>query len=102
MRANYRKLLIGLVIVVALGAFAYHSRHKLHLADFTWKKFMHSISLANIPLLLLAIVRSVLLLRTSRGALATLFPLHWAVQFLGNLQCHAHGLRLDFSFRARW
>jgi uncharacterized protein (TIRG00374 family) len=56
MRANYRKLLIGLVIVVALGAFAYHSRHKLHLADFTWKKFMHSVSLANIPLLLLALV----------------------------------------------
>jgi hypothetical protein len=56
MRANYRKLLIGLVIVVALGALAYHSRHKLHLADFTWKKFMHSVSLANIPLLLLALV----------------------------------------------
>jgi uncharacterized protein (TIRG00374 family) len=56
MRANYRKLLIGLVIVVALGAFAYHSRHKLHLADFTWKKFMHSVSLANIPLLLLSLV----------------------------------------------
>ncbi len=56
MRANYRKLLIGLVIVVALGALAYHSRHKLHLADFTWKKFMHSVSLANIPLLLLSLV----------------------------------------------
>jgi len=56
MRANYRKLLIGLLIVVALGAFAYHSRHKIHLADFTWKKFMHSVSEANIPLLLLAIV----------------------------------------------
>jgi uncharacterized protein (TIRG00374 family) len=56
MRANYRKLLIGLVIVVALGALAYHSRHKVHLADFTWKKFMHSVSLANIPLLLLALV----------------------------------------------
>jgi uncharacterized protein (TIRG00374 family) len=56
MRANYRKLLIGLVIIAALGALAYHSRHKIHLADFTWKKFMHSVSLANIPLLLLAIV----------------------------------------------
>jgi uncharacterized protein (TIRG00374 family) len=55
MRANYRKLIIGFLIVVALGAFAYHSRHKIHLADFTWKKFMHSVSLANIPLLLLAI-----------------------------------------------
>src|ERR1019366_8099142 len=54
MRANYRKLLIGLVIIAVLGAFAYHSRHKIHLADFTWKKFMHSVSLANIPLLLLA------------------------------------------------
>jgi glycosyltransferase 2 family protein len=56
MRANYRKLLIGLIIVVGLGALAYHSRHKIHLADFTWKKFMHSVSLANIPLLLLTIV----------------------------------------------
>jgi glycosyltransferase 2 family protein len=56
MRANYRKLIIGFVIVVGLGALAYHSRHKIHLADFTWKKFMHSVSLANIPLLLLAIV----------------------------------------------
>jgi uncharacterized protein (TIRG00374 family) len=56
MRANYRKLLIGLVIIAVLGAFAYHSRHKIHLADFTWKKFMHSVSLANIPLLLLAVV----------------------------------------------
>jgi glycosyltransferase 2 family protein len=56
MRANYRKFLIGLVVIVALGAFAYHSRHKIHLADFTWKKFMHSVSLANIPLLLLSIV----------------------------------------------
>jgi hypothetical protein len=55
MRANYRKLIIGLVIVVVLGALAYRSRHKIHLADFTWKKFMHSVSLANIPLLLLAI-----------------------------------------------
>ena len=56
MRANYRKLLIGSIIIVALGAFAYHSRHKIHLADFTWKKFMHSVSQADIPLLLLAVV----------------------------------------------
>jgi uncharacterized protein (TIRG00374 family) len=35
---------------------AYQSRHKIHLADFTWKKFIYSVGQANIWLLLLGII----------------------------------------------
>jgi len=35
---------------------AYQSRHKIHLTDFTWKKFIESVGQANIWLLLLSFV----------------------------------------------
>ena len=56
MRATLRRIFIALVILAALAALAYHSRHKIHLADFTWKKFIISVGDANIWLLLLALV----------------------------------------------
>ena len=54
MRATLRRLFIALVILAALAALAYHSRHKINLADFTWSKFFASVSHANIWLLLLS------------------------------------------------
>src|SRR6204780_4944292 len=56
MRATLRRLFIALVILAALAAIAYQSRHKIHLADFTWRKFANSVGQANIWLLLLALV----------------------------------------------
>ena len=44
------------MILAALVALAYQSRHKIHLADFTWSKFIHSVGQANILLLLLSFV----------------------------------------------
>lgn len=37
-------------------ALAYHSRHKIHLADFTWKRFIESVSQANLLLLAVCLV----------------------------------------------
>jgi len=42
------------VILAGVVALAYQSRHKIHLADFTWKKFIESVGQANIWLLLLS------------------------------------------------
>jgi glycosyltransferase 2 family protein len=56
MRATLRRLIVAVLILAALAAVAYHSRHKFHLADFTWKKFIASVSEANVWLLLLALV----------------------------------------------
>jgi uncharacterized protein (TIRG00374 family) len=56
MRATFRRLFIAFVILAALVAIAYHSRHKIHLADFTWRKFIHSVGQANLWLLLLGFV----------------------------------------------
>src|SRR3979490_3379811 len=56
MRGTLRRLFIALIILAALVALAYHSRHKIHLTDFTWKKFIVSLGDANIWLLLLALV----------------------------------------------
>jgi glycosyltransferase 2 family protein len=56
MRGTFRRLLIGFVILAGLAAIAYHSRHKIHLADFTWKKFIHSVGQANLWLLLLCLI----------------------------------------------
>jgi|SRR5579872_3084921 len=56
MRATLRRLIIALLVLAALAALAYQSRHKIHLADFTWRKFIHTVSQANIWLLLLALV----------------------------------------------
>ena len=56
MRRTLRRLFIALLILAALVAIAYQSRHKIHLADFTWRKFIHSVGQANIWLLLLSLV----------------------------------------------
>lgn len=56
MRSTLRRLFIAIVILAALVAVAYQSRHKVHLADFTWRRFIHSVSQANIGLLLLSLV----------------------------------------------
>src|SRR6267142_5489756 len=52
MRARLRRILIALLILAGVVALAYQSRHKIHLADFTWRKFIHSVGQANILLLL--------------------------------------------------
>jgi hypothetical protein len=54
MRATLRRVIIALLVLAGLAAIAYHSRHKIHLADFTWRKFIHSVGQANVWLLLLA------------------------------------------------
>src|ERR1700689_2964876 len=56
MRATLRRLFIALVILAALVALAYQSRHKIHLTDFSWRKFANSVGQANIWLLLLSFV----------------------------------------------
>jgi uncharacterized protein (TIRG00374 family) len=42
--------------LAAVVAIAYQSRHKIHLADFTWNKFIASVGQANIIVLLLCLV----------------------------------------------
>src|ERR1700676_1875783 len=56
MRGRLRRILIALLILAGVVALAYHSRHKIHLADFTWKKFIQSVGQANIFLLLLCLI----------------------------------------------
>lgn len=56
MLGRLRRILIGLLILAGVVALAYQSRHKIHLADFTWKKFIFSVGQANIVLLLLCLV----------------------------------------------
>src|SRR5579862_4419020 len=56
MRATLRKFFIALIILAALVALAYRSRHKIHFADVTWSRFAHSVGQANVWLLLLALV----------------------------------------------
>jgi uncharacterized protein (TIRG00374 family) len=56
MRGTLRRLIVALLVLAALVGLAYQSRHKIHLADFTWRKFIHSVSEANVWLLLLSIV----------------------------------------------
>ena len=56
MRGTVRRLFVAFLILAALVAIAYQSRHKIHLADFTWRKFIHSVGQANIWLLLLSLV----------------------------------------------
>ena len=43
-------------MLAAVVALAYRSRHKIHLADFTWSRFIHSVSQANLFLLLIALI----------------------------------------------
>lgn len=56
MPGRLRRILIALLILAGVVALAYHSRHKIHLADFTWKRFIASVGQANVPLLLLCLV----------------------------------------------
>lgn len=55
MRGRFRRIFIALLILAGVVALAYHSRHKIHLADFTWKRFIASVGQANVPLLLLCL-----------------------------------------------
>jgi glycosyltransferase 2 family protein len=56
MRGRLRRILIALLMLAAVVALAYRSRHKIHLADFTWSRFIHSVSQANLFLLLIALI----------------------------------------------
>lgn len=56
MRGTLRRTLIALLVLAALVALAYQSRHKIHLADFTWRKFGLSVYNANHLLLLLSVI----------------------------------------------
>lgn len=56
MRSTLRRIFIALVILAALVGLAYQSRHKIHLADFTWRRFIETVGQANIGLLLLSFV----------------------------------------------
>ena len=56
MRGRLRRALIALLVLAALVALAYQSRHKINLADFTWKRFSDSVQQANILYLLLSLV----------------------------------------------
>jgi glycosyltransferase 2 family protein len=56
MRGFLRKLLLAGLALGALAALAYHSRHKIHLGDFTWSRFTHAVGQANVWLLLLSAI----------------------------------------------
>jgi len=56
MHGTVRRLFVALLILAALVAIAYQSRHKIHLGDFTWSRFIQSVGEANIWLLLLSLV----------------------------------------------
>jgi uncharacterized protein (TIRG00374 family) len=91
MRATLRRLFIALVILAALVALAYQSRHKIHLADFTWSKFIASVSQANVLLLLIAFVgiygcyaiRAIRWQRFCRYVGPTTFPNTYAATLMG-------------------
>lgn len=56
MRGFLRKLLLAALALGALAALAYHSRHRIHLGDFTWSLFIHAVGQANVWLLLLSLI----------------------------------------------
>ncbi len=56
MRGRLRRILIALLILAGVAALIYHSRHKVRLADFTWHRFIESVSQANVPLLVVCLV----------------------------------------------
>ena len=101
MRGTLRRLFIALLILAALVALAYQSRHKIHLADFTWRKFIHSVGQANIWLLLLSLGGDLRVLCDPRGPLAALLPVCGPHHFSEYVRRHADGLRLDFRSGAR-
>jgi glycosyltransferase 2 family protein len=55
MRRKFRRLLVAPLVIAALVALAYNSRHRIHLGDFTWRTFSRTVSQANIWLLVLAL-----------------------------------------------
>jgi uncharacterized protein (TIRG00374 family) len=56
MRGFLRKLFLAALALGVLAALAYLSRRKLHLGDFTWSRFIHAVSQANLWLLLLSAI----------------------------------------------
>src|SRR5260370_27522276 len=56
MRGFLRKLLLAALALGALAALACLSRRKIHLGDFTWSRFVHAVSQANLWLLLLSAI----------------------------------------------
>jgi hypothetical protein len=56
MRGRVRRILIALLILAAVVALAYQSRHKINLADFTWRNFVHSVQEANEFQLLVSLI----------------------------------------------
>ncbi|HEY2645389.1 MAG TPA: lysylphosphatidylglycerol synthase transmembrane domain-containing protein [Candidatus Acidoferrales bacterium] len=55
MIGRLRRIFFALLILAGVVALAYQSRHKIHLADFTWRKFSASVGQANVFLLLLCL-----------------------------------------------
>ena len=55
MKRKLRRLLLAPLVMAALVALAYTSRHKIHLGDFTWHTFTHAVGEANIWLLILGL-----------------------------------------------
>lgn len=56
MRGSLRKFLLALLALGALAALAYLFRHKIHLGDFTWSRFIHAVGQANVWLLLVSAI----------------------------------------------
>jgi uncharacterized membrane protein YbhN (UPF0104 family) len=56
MRGFLRKLLLAALALAVLAAIGYLSRRKIHLGDFTWSRFAHAVSQANVWLLVLSFV----------------------------------------------
>jgi hypothetical protein len=56
MRGFLRKLFLAALALGVLAALAYLSRRKLHLGDFTWSRFIHAVSQANLWLMLLSAI----------------------------------------------
>ena len=55
MRRKFRRLFLAPLVMAALVALAYTSRHRLHLGDFTWRTFTHAVGQANVWLLILGL-----------------------------------------------
>jgi glycosyltransferase 2 family protein len=56
MRGFLRKLFLAALAFGALAALTYLSRRRIHLGDFTWRRFIHAVAQANVRLLLLSVL----------------------------------------------
>lgn len=56
MRGTLRRFLVAAFILAIVAGAAYQSRYKIHIADFTWSRFVDSVSRADGWLLLLSVV----------------------------------------------